>query len=442
MPSTYPTLEKLRGLQLPNDADLIASLDSALDELAEIPGAEIDEHLVLHVRALWTGMCSPQGVVRDLIDAESKTDDYSRFWAIFGVLGNYYGFLVTRFLAGNPTALASLQSHPSFAISHTDAGDDSQLHEEKGSILTALACNSAAIQVRAFDIALASLVIPHIMFKWNIGAAEVEGLDEDPEVGIHRELGKFIEHLQQAHGSPRTMIENQLRSLLHYSEQIYAEKATARSEADTDNAFSEKWLKELSLLAARDSRMKNKYGAKQIERRFERHVALLFQTLGFITVPAIPGEAAADLLCIGKDSDTSYSFLVDAKSSKQPYTLPKADQRAIAEYVDATRKSLADLPKLTFVLLVGHGPARTVDNKLGALETSAGVPLRFISAEDLANLREQLPGPLRATLFRQVLLGSEPVLSSPALSQLPKKLSNLEQTYTEFVRGLRKAALL
>lgn len=460
----YPDLEKLRGLQLPDDADLIASLDSALSELGDIPEDGIDEHLVLHVRALWVGMCSPEGLVKDLIDANTNMDGQSHFWAVFGALGDYYGFLLTRFLSGNPIAFASLLTDPGFAIpdTSTDRDDDGlrlarslqadgrtpspdqlpELIEAKANITRTWARQSAELQIRAFDMMISSLVIPHIMFQWSIGAAEVEGLDGDPEAGIHKHLGKLIERLQQVDGFLRTMMENQLRSLLYYGEQIYAERALARSESETDNAFSEKWLKELALLGARDSRMKTKYGAKQVERRFERHVALLLQTLGFITVPAISGEVAADLLCIGKEGDTSYSFLVDAKSSKRPYALPKADQRAIAEYVDATKKSLADLPKLAFVLLIGHGPAGTVAGKLGALEASVGVPIRFISAGDLAGLRQRLPGPLRAALFQQILLESEPVLASQELSKLPTKHSDLEQTYTEFVRGLRKAALL
>ena len=192
------------------------------------------------------------------------------------------------------------------------------------------------------------------------------------------------------------MTEYQLAQLLAYGEHIYLQHPQGRPSSGK-GVFSDAWLTEFVGMARRDERLRKEHGQKHLANRYERHVALLFQSFGFVTVPALSGEEAADLLCIGKDQSESFTFLVDAKSSKSHYTFPKADQRALANYVRQTTSSLSDLPALKCVLLIGNGPASTVQGKLE----------------------------------------SETVITSQDLKDLVQKQSDMDRTYSEFVRGMR-----
>jgi hypothetical protein len=228
-----------------------------------------------------------------------------------------------------------------------------------------------------------------------------------------------------------------IEEILSYGEFVYRERDKLTTQKTIESAFSDRWLDELHLLSKRAPSLTDKYGAKQLERRFERHLALLLQTFGFVTIPALSGEPAADLLCIGRDSEERFTILVDAKSSKRPYVLPKDDQRALLDYIQETLHTLSDLPPLKLALIVGHGPAGTVGDKLARLETDANLPLRFVAAEDMAAFRRRFDGSVRLDLLLDMLLNGNRVLSTEDWDTLFDKHADLQKTYLEFVRGMR-----
>ena len=89
-----------------------------------------------------------------------------------------------------------------------------------------------------------------------------------------------------------------------------------------------------------------KYGPKVVEERFEQQLNLALQSLGFITVPTRRGARRGDLLCV-TSGDTAAAILVEAKTSTNPYKLPVADERALAEYATAKRVTLVPFPAAT-----------------------------------------------------------------------------------------------
>jgi hypothetical protein len=196
--------------------------------------------------------------------------------------------------------------------------------------------------------------------------------------------------------------------------------------------------RELELLASRSILMTEKYGQKRVERIFEQKLALLFQSLGFTVIPARPGEAAADLLCIARAE--KFSFLVDAKSTRKEYALPKVDQRALRDYAEDFQTKLPDLPSLDLLLLVGQDAAGTVPKKLEKLEQSIGRPVRFLPASVLIDFRRKLPGPVSPTVFKDALLASRPVIDDSLTERAKTAFDQVVSAYQQFVKGLRASS--
>ena len=205
--------------------------------------------------------------------------------------------------------------------------------------------------------------------------------------------------------------------------------------ARADEGQSEIGSRELELLSRRHGLMADKYGAKRIERIFEQKLDLLFQSLGFTVIPARPGEAEADLLCISRQE--RFAFLVDAKSTRGKYALPKTDQRALVDYVGSFSRKLPDLPELSFVLLAGSQVASTVPAKLKALERRLGIPIRFIPANVLGRLAQELPGPVSGGVLRDSIIASDFVVSEKIIAEMRAEFDSVVSAYTEFVAKLR-----
>jgi hypothetical protein len=158
--------------------------------------------------------------------------------------------------------------------------------------------------------------------------------------------------------------------------------------------FSSIRLTELAPLANRDARMSKKYGNKRIEKVFEQQLALIVQSFGLYVVSTRTGQRTVDLICISADPRARFTFLLEAKTSGRPYTLPRDDARALLEYIREVRIGLTTLPPLHFVLMIGPSPSATLEKKLQGLEAEAGLPIRYCSAHELAELREVVAGPL------------------------------------------------
>jgi hypothetical protein len=301
-----------------------------------------------------------------------------------------------------------------------------------------LSCASAAVEILRLDRAQLGLLLPHA-----IQLLEPTGESDQSQADAKSfaQLAEFNKALASANGANARMLSYLMGRLLEYGQRIHLQRHELANQRAVEGAFSEPWLKELAQLSERNAVLVDKYGDKQIEKRFEQQLTILFQTFGFLTVPAVSGEPVADLLCVCREGPEKFSFLVDAKSSKRPYSFPKADQRALLEYVQETKRSLIDLPPLRFAVLVGHGPGSTISAKLKELEGKAGIPLRFIAAADLAHLRGRHTGALRLDFFLETMMQATPVVSTDAWEQMLNRQSEFHETYTQFVRKMRTVGI-
>lgn len=141
--------------------------------------------------------------------------------------------------------------------------------------------------------------------------------------------------------------------------------------------FSAIRLQELSLLANRDKSVMRRYGKKNVERVFETQLALVLvmQSFGLYVVSTRTGQSTVDLVCISASPEERVTFLLEAKTTKATYALPKTDFRALQYYVNTVRRSLSTLPPLSFCLIVGSKASKTLGGKLAALEAEASVPV-------------------------------------------------------------------
>ncbi|MET8367403.1 hypothetical protein ABZU53_27980 [Micromonospora sp. NPDC005194] len=196
-------------------------------------------------------------------------------------------------------------------------------------------------------------------------------------------------------------------------------------------------VRELHLLAARNESMIERYGEKHVEKRFEQQLSLLLQSLGFVVVTADTGEKRVDLICFAPGSSSAgYSMLVEAKSTKNKYSLPTKDARAIEEYVADARGKLTTLPPLKIVLIVGPDTTDTIASKIRSLEGETGVPVRYLHARTLAWMRDRLPGPLPLEAFLRAVLNCGPFVTLEAIKAIVEADGISRSAHADFVKAL------
>ncbi|MFI2202074.1 hypothetical protein ACH47Z_15135 [Streptomyces sp. NPDC020192] len=231
------------------------------------------------------------------------------------------------------------------------------------------------------------------------------------------------------------LIRKMLSYTLHLQEAIYRWPMRPWSEAHESGAFSSLRLPELQLLATRADAVKARYGDRKVEKVFEQQLALLIQSLGFYVVSTRTGESTVDLVCISADPASPFTFLLEAKSSGRPYTLPSDDRRALLQYVEDVKSNLTTSPPLAFVLIVGGAPQKTLAEKIGDLELAAKVPVRFCTAQSLANLRENLIGPNPAGIIKKAILRSGAVIKNEDLQKVTEEVLSRVRAQEELVRS-------
>ncbi|MGH8685256.1 MAG: hypothetical protein ACREUM_07895 [Nitrosospira sp.] len=196
-------------------------------------------------------------------------------------------------------------------------------------------------------------------------------------------------------------------------------------------------VQELHQLAERSANVVKRYGEKHVEKRFEQQLSLLFQSFGFVVVATGSGERRVDLICFAPGvPGPGYSMLVEAKSTKNKYTLPTKDSRAIEDYVRDAKSKLITLPPLKLVLIIGPEIAHTVPNKIRALEASTGVPVRYCDASLLARTRRELPGTLPLATFLNQFLESGPIIESSAIRSIVEADNLTRSAHVDFVKAL------
>ena len=130
--------------------------------------------------------------------------------------------------------------------------------------------------------------------------------------------------------------------------------------------------------------------------------------------------------------------MVEAKTSKRAYSLSLRDSRAIGQYVTDAESGLTTLPPLKFVLLLAHRAASTMNKKLVEAEASIGLPLRFATASQIAQLRESVPGPLPPAAFLGEVLRSPSILAGDFVGNVAKSYDVAQGAHVDFAEKLLK----
>ena len=242
--------------------------------------------------------------------------------------------------------------------------------------------------------------------------------------------------LSAPHPDLRRCANKLAHGLLDLLKNIYSSEHIICNKDHKSGPFSALLTHELALLAARDKKLLSRYGTKQVEKVFERQLALLFQSCGFYVVGTKLGQKTVDLICISSDPRQKMTILVEAKTSGKPYSLPTKDRRALAEYVKDVKKSLTSMPDIEFVLITGPQPVSTLEGRLSELEAEIQTPARYITAAELAAVRECMPGPLpMETLRNDVILSDTRILKNLDKSIL-KTHQRQQQAYSHFVSAM------
>jgi hypothetical protein len=220
---------------------------------------------------------------------------------------------------------------------------------------------------------------------------------------------------------------------------MFREKKQAlQGSKETLNAFSAIRLSELQPMASRDGKLAERYGAKNLEKEFEQQLSLVWQSLGFYVVPTRPGQPTVDLICIAPDTSMQAVFLVEAKTSRNPYTLPRDDARALLEYIDAVKRGLTTFPALSFVLIVGPAASANLELKLHQLGAEAGLPIRFASAEAIVRLREAIVGPIHADDLIKYIIQSPVIVPLDWADDMRKRYQERSRVHEDFVQTMLK----
>lgn len=259
------------------------------------------------------------------------------------------------------------------------------------------------------------------------------------EAFAHETLLALFNSATQIPGDNEKAAANRLiGGALELAKTVYGDAPKLNKEHKT-GPFSTIKLDELSMLARRDDSMLSRYGHKYVERRFESQLALILQSFGLYVVSTRIGHSTVDLVCISSSSEKPLTFLLEAKTTASPYTLPKKDFRALRDYVSDVKRSLSTLPPLSFVLVTGCEASKTLSAKLTYLENEASIPIRFIRAQQIAEIRERITGPLPVKMFAHLVLAGDKVLSKNFADQLVSCYEAEHKAHTTFVESMLTA---
>jgi hypothetical protein len=424
------SLKSLLGLKLPDDIDAIGALpDPDSSTFQGVSSGEL-VGVVEHFRQLWH-----QIVDEDPFDNDLQDKDYAQwqakegpFWKTLRMIGVYHGWALASCSAdADLSDLLPLVRRPEF--SPRENPDDASLPE----LIAELQRASAETALWSHLTCWVGLLIARRLDEIGFSPGELPD-DHDPDLAALDALGFQRETQETYEGELLRLYLGVFRSALWARTEAVRRRARLRREA-SHSAAVETSSRELRLLAGRSPLMGKKYGVKKVEKVFEQQLALVFQSLGFTVIPALPGEAVADLLCISREA--RYCFLVDAKSSAKPYGFPKSDQRALGDYAKDFSIWLADLPELKFILVVGSSPGTTLEARLKKFETEIQKPVRFASARVIGEIRDQLPGPVIPEVFKTSILDSPHLLSEELPGKLKGASDGLADTYQIFVKQLK-----
>lgn len=191
-------------------------------------------------------------------------------------------------------------------------------------------------------------------------------------------------------------------------------------------------------LASSHPSIHEKFGSR-VPLEMEKQLSHILRALGFLVSSTRPGRRRVDVIAASWASP-KYTFMVDAKSTKRSYYLPVSDQRAIQEYIAAYRNSSHTQPDLRFALVVSSSPASTLEPKLDNLSAQLGIPVRFISAKNLANIIRGASHPVPASLFLNSILGGPRVLDAEWTEAFVKQSNDQSKSYTDAIEAIYSQA--
>jgi hypothetical protein len=422
----------LLALSLPSDAVSLGSLPppdrSVIGRLSAARLGEVAEHFHGLWRDLTLGVWKPNGAEAAALVDEDDPD--KAFWAVLQVVGAYYGYSLFRFAAkGGAESARAFLRRAETAVPVPD-------HTSKAAVADWVRRWQAAILLNVCNDCASNLVLAASIDEQGFQPGDLARTNDADLIAL--------ETLEQLQGAV-TEFDEELAALagellcyaLEYRRVTVHERSERRRKALQDPGALVS-IPELVLLSSRDEYMVEKYGAKEIEATFERQIRRIFETLGFVVIPARPGEAAADLLCVSVEPEgRRFSFLVDAKTSARHYALPKDDQRAIADYVADLPPGTPVIPKLAFVLLVGPKLGKAAPRKMAALEARTGVKIRYVETYLLATLQQSLAGPVLPRPFREAVVAAPYLLGTELINRMQDVKERLFSAHASPYRDLR-----
>jgi hypothetical protein len=187
-------------------------------------------------------------------------------------------------------------------------------------------------------------------------------------------------------------------------------------------------------LAKKEPSLQKSLGARMYTE-FEKELKLLFQSFGCFVSHTRPGKRRVDLV-VAAPPPCPYVFLVEAKCYQSVYSLPTSDERALREYIGAYQQSSHTLSTLRFVLITSSKPASTLERKLVRLSASEGIPVRFVSAQNLAYLRDHLSGLVHPKLLLDSTISAGPILGKRWAESIVGSTKHREQIFDLAVQSI------
>ncbi len=373
------------------------------DVRIEIPCPGCEKKVVFEGDSLWDRVCLVTASYYDFAMRELMTRNYEKKGLIPGFEVHYLDKMI---------ALASAEDTPL------------HLHQVLTFAIGYQLCNSS-----------------HFFFKLCEGIVPLPSTIATFESISHGSLWDMYSKSRSKNTSDIEWLMKRLfSSSLRYVTSTYQAMKGRFDSSHSPGMFSNIKVNEISLLGKRDKQMIDKYGRKNVEAAFEQQLALIIQSFGFSVVPAQKGERKIDLVCVSglvsTDQRDNYSFLLEAKTSGKPYSLPTDDQRAIKEYVTQSRRALHGIPQLQFVLIVGYKPTKTLLSKLKQLESSAGIPIRFCSTQQISKLRESLPGPVPMLSFKENIIAGPPIMTDKSIENITDTYTGVQKAYADYISNL------
>ncbi len=197
-------------------------------------------------------------------------------------------------------------------------------------------------------------------------------------------------------------------------------------------------LGDLVFLARRVPEMKEIYGAST-ERAFERQLALLFASLGFVVVESKPGRRWVDFLCV-VDGPTPATIAIEAKSTSHAEYVFRADaQRALIEHVGQVRETLHGLPELKLVLIVAPAFSVGAAERIGQAEDQIGIRCRGFPLDLLCELRQSHIGYFPFALFHDIISDSPYIIDRETVEGMHSAFGNASNDLAKLVEFEIKA---